>query len=62
MRFRYASYEVEPSPTVPDGIVYRPEAIIRVGGPSGTESIQALLDTGCDETVFPVTLANLLGS
>ncbi|MDZ4659588.1 MAG: hypothetical protein SH868_18610 [Bythopirellula sp.] len=61
MRFRYASYEIEPSPTVPEGIVYRPEAIILVGGPSGTESIQALLDTGSDETVFPASLAKLLG-
>lgn len=61
MKFFYASYEVEPSATFPEGIVYRPEATIRVGGPRGNETIQALLDTGSDETVFPATLAKVLG-
>jgi hypothetical protein len=61
MRFPYASYEVDPSPTVPNGILYRPEVTIDVIGPVTTETIQALVDTGSDETVFPVSLANAIG-
>lgn len=61
MRFPYTSYEVDPSPTVPDGVLYRPEVTIRVGGPLRSESIQALVDTGSDETVFPASLAKSLG-
>lgn len=61
MRFRYASYEVEPSLTVPDGVLYRPEIVIDVIGSRRTETIQALVDTGSDETVFPMSLARAIG-
>jgi hypothetical protein len=61
MRFRYSSYEVDPSPAVPHGILYRPEVTIDVVGPRGVETIQALVDTGSDETVFPASLASVLG-
>ncbi len=61
MRFRYASYEVDPSPTVPSGVLYRPEVTIDVVGPRRIETIQALVDTGSDETVFPASLANAIG-
>jgi hypothetical protein len=62
MRFPYASYEVDASPTLRDGILYRPEVAIDVVGPVATETIQALVDTGSDETVFPVSLANAIGA
>lgn len=61
MRFPYARYEVDPSPTVPQGILYRPEIELAVSGPLRTVTIQALVDTGPDETVFPASLANALG-
>ena len=61
MRFLYASYEIDASPTQRDGILYRPEVAIDVIGPVATETIQALVDTGSDETVFPVSLANAIG-
>ena len=61
MKFRYASYEVDPSPTVPSGVLYRPEVTIDVVGPRRIETIQALVDTGSDETVFPASLANAIG-
>ena len=61
MRFGYSSYEVDPSPTVPDGILYRPEVTIDVIGPTRHETIQALVDTGSDETVFPASLARAIG-
>jgi len=61
MRFRYASYEVDPSPTVPSGVAYRPEVTIDVIGPRRMETIQALVDTGSDETVIPASPANAIG-
>jgi hypothetical protein len=61
MKFPYASYEVDPSPTLPDGIVFRPEVTVHVIGPRRIEKIQALVDTGSDETVFPVSLAKAVG-
>lgn len=61
MRFRYASYEVDPSPTLPSGVLYRPEVTIDVIGPRRMETIQALVDTGSDETVFPASLAHAIG-
>ena len=32
-----------------------------MGGPRRTVTVQALVDTGSDETVFPASLANALG-
>jgi len=61
MRFRYSSYEVDPSPTVPGGVLYRPEIVIELIGPRRSETIQALVDTGSDETVFPLSPANAIG-
>ena len=61
MRFRYAAYEVDPSPTVPSGVLYRPEVTIEVIGLRRIETIQALVDTGSDETVFPASLARAIG-
>jgi len=61
MRFLYTSYEVDPSPTNPKGVLHRPEVTISIGGPRRSETIQALVDTGSDETVFPASLAMSLG-
>lgn len=61
MKFRYSSYEVDPSPAIADGILYRPEIVIDVIGSRDRASIQALVDTGSDETVFPMSLARAIG-
>lgn len=61
MKFSYSSYEVDPSPTVPSGVVYRPEVTIDVIGTRRMETIQALVDTGSDETIFPASLAQAIG-
>jgi hypothetical protein len=39
----------------------RPEVTIDVIGPRRIETIQALVDTGSDETVFPASLARAIG-
>jgi predicted aspartyl protease len=46
---------------VPSGVVHRPEVTIDVIGPRRSETIQALVDTGSDETVFPASLADAIG-
>jgi hypothetical protein len=62
MRFRYASYEVDPSATTPDGVLYRPEVVVDVIGPKGFATIQALADTGSDETILPASVAQAMGA
>jgi predicted aspartyl protease len=37
------------------------EVTVDVIGPAATETIQALVDTGSDETVFPASLADTIG-
>jgi hypothetical protein len=61
MRFEYQRYEVEPSATISDGILYRPEVPIEIIGPSRRRFTFALLDTGADETVLPASFARRLG-
>jgi hypothetical protein len=61
MKFPYSAYAVDHSATVPDGVVYRPEIVVRVVGVRGSVTLQALADTGSDETVFPASLAMALG-
>jgi hypothetical protein len=61
MKFRYAHYEIDPSPTVPTGILCRPEIPVDVIGPRNVETVQALIDSGSDETVFPASLADAIG-
>ena len=60
MIFPYASYEVSRSTTIPGGVVYRPEVVIHVSSGSRSLAIQALVDTGSDETVLPISLAAIL--
>jgi hypothetical protein len=62
MRFGYTYYEVNPSATTPAGVLYRPEVIVEVIGPKSVESVQALVDTGSDETIFPAYVAESIGA
>jgi hypothetical protein len=53
--------DVEPSPSAPDEPIYRPKIPIRLRGPRGDHALTlALVDTGADETVVPLSLAGPL--
>src|SRR5687767_9014700 len=62
MKFPYRQYEVEASPTIPDGILYRPMVPVRVIGLTGDASFWALLDTGADETILPLSIGLAIGA
>jgi hypothetical protein len=61
LKFPYQRYEVDPTPTLPGGVVYRPEVPVRVRGPAGTASFLVPVDTGADETLLPRSVAEALG-
>lgn len=61
MIFDYTTYEVDCSPTNPSGLVRRPEVLLRVGGETASKSVLALVDTGADERVLPLSLAERIG-
>ena len=54
-------HEVESTPLTPQGLVYRPEISVRVIGSQDEIYLMALVDTGADETILPLSLAQLLG-
>jgi hypothetical protein len=62
MRCKYTRYQVEPSLTIPDGYVYRPEVLLRVIGTTGQKYVTALVDSGADESVFPISIADVVGA
>src|SRR5262245_9597660 len=62
MKFAYRQYRVKPSPTAPIGILYRPEIPLRVIGADGAMSTSVMLDSGSDDTLFPLSLAHLVGA
>lgn len=61
LKYRYRYYDVALSLLYPDGKIWRPEVDITVTGPNGCESTVALLDTGSDQTVLPLSTAKKLG-
>jgi hypothetical protein len=61
MNFTYTKIEIDPSPTNPSGIVYRPEILLRVIGPTADVLLMALIDTGADECVLPFSIAQSIG-
>jgi hypothetical protein len=63
MRFPYVALPTR-RPVYPLGGVqvrHRPLVPIQIGGPSGMRSLDANLDTGSDDTLFPMYLATRLG-
>jgi hypothetical protein len=40
---------------------YRPILAVRVSGPAGTRSLDGLLDSGSDDTIFPEWIAPMIG-
>ncbi len=62
MKFPYRSYQVMPTPTLPGGILSRPEIPLHITGPGGTISVLALVDTGADETLLPRSVGDDVGA
>ena len=62
MKFTYRQYQTDPSPSVPSGILNRPEVRLRVVGPTGVVSAWALVDTGSDDTLLPLSAARRIGA
>jgi hypothetical protein len=61
MRF---SYTLNLAPSIDTGdeiVLLRPEIPIRVYGPAGTADMLALVDTGADNSIFPLSVARDLG-
>lgn len=62
MKFSYRQYQVTPSPTVPTGVLLRPEIPIRIIGNAGDAFLWALVDTGSDELLLPQSVANRINA
>ena len=62
MKWTYCQYTVDQSRICSSGVVYRPEAKIRVGGTRGETYLRVLLDTGADHTVLPYSIAADIGA
>jgi len=61
MKFAYREY-VSPFPGTSDfRLILRPVITIRIVGPTADPRWDALVDTGADETLLPLSLAGLLG-
>jgi hypothetical protein len=62
MIFNYNTYVVDASPTNRIGVVRRPEVLLRVRVGKSVRSVLALVDTGADESVLPLSLAERIGA
>lgn len=61
MIFPYVSYETDPSPSIPSGVIHRPEIRIRVIRGLRSIQVSGLLDTGADNVFASASLAAALG-
>lgn len=61
MIFPYLRHLVDVSAAIPSGEVARPEIPIRIVGPNGFVEAWGLVDTGADQVILPILLAELLG-
>jgi len=62
MKWPYHPYAVDKSRICPPGVVYRPEARLCVRGETGEAHLRALIDTGADHTVLPISIALDVGA
>jgi hypothetical protein len=62
MKFPYRQYHTLPSPTVPNGILHRPEIPLRIIGATGGVSVWAMVDPGSDDTLLPLSLGQMIGA
>jgi hypothetical protein len=61
MRFPYREYVSQFPGTSDYRLILRPVITIRIVGPKSEARWDALVDTGADETILPLSLADLLG-
>jgi hypothetical protein len=61
MIFPFVCYDIDPTPTIPSGIIRRPEIRVRIIGPNGSVQISGLLDTGADNVFISASVATALG-
>jgi hypothetical protein len=61
MIFPYVSYEIDPTPSIPSGVIHRPEIRIRVIAGQRSIQVSGLLDTGADNVFASASLAEALG-
>lgn len=61
MRFDYTSILSSAPDTGDFVVIFRPEISLTVHGPNGSADFLALVDTGADNTIFPSSVADLLG-
>lgn len=62
MRYRFRRDEVQPTPSNPTGILYRPKIPVWIGSGIGPRRpFIGLLDTGADDTKLPMGVAERLG-
>jgi hypothetical protein len=62
MKFSYRQYQTAASPTVPSGVLYRPEIPVRMLGAAASLSVWALVDAGSDDTLFPLSVGQMIGA
>lgn len=61
MRFRYRPYRVVLYNSGPKKKIYRPVARVLLHGLRGSVNLNALFDTGADQTIFPMHYAQVAG-
>lgn len=62
MKFPYKLYRVTKAPSVPEGMIWRPRIPVLIIGPTGELRIEALIDTGSDQTIFPQVDMSRIGA
>lgn len=61
MRFAYREYISRYPGTSDFRLILRPVVTVRISGPAANARWDALVDTGADETLLPMSLGDLLG-
>jgi hypothetical protein len=60
MRFPYSGF-LSPAPDTGEQVlIFRPEVPLRIFGPAGSVTSMALVDTGADNTILPLSIAHQL--
>ncbi len=54
MKFSYKKSNIKPAPGFETGVLYQPKIPVVLVGPTGELRFDALVDTGSDQTIFPL--------
>jgi hypothetical protein len=60
MKFHYSAFLSAAPDSGDEVIIFRPEVPLRVHGPGGSAVYMALVDTGADNTILPLSIAKEL--